>query len=162
MKLGLPELMTRRHQVDDFDCGDEQLNDWLKQRALVNQLGRRRCSYVVSDDEGLIRGYYTLSAGNVSFPLDGGKGRRNMPDPVPVMVLVRLAVDRGAREHGLATSLLKDAVDRVDAMAQHTGIRAMLVNALDDSVRTFYQRHGFQPSVAIPEVLTLRVPTGSL
>jgi len=159
MKLGSPELMARRHQVDDFECGDAQLNDWLRQRALASQLGRRRCTYVVSDDEGLVRGYYTLSAGGVSFAVNSGKSRRSMPDPVPVMVLVRLAIDQEARDEDLAVSLLKDAVTRVDALAQHAGVRAMLVNALDDGARKFYERHGFQPSPSIPEVLTLQVPT---
>jgi len=159
MKLGSPELMARRHQVGDFDCGDAKLNDWLRDRALVSQLGRRRCTYVVSDDEGLVRGYYTLSAGGVSFAENGAKSRRNMPDPVPVMVLDRLAIDQDAMDQNLAASLLKDAVARVDALAQHAGVRVMLANALDDSARRFYERHGFRPSASIPEVLTLQVPT---
>ena len=154
-----PELLTARHRVDDFDSGDPQLDDWLKERALVSQLGRRRCTYVVADEAGLVRGYYLMVAGGVSYTLGSGKGRRGMPEPVPVLVMPRIAVDKDARVHQLGPSLFKDALDRAEAMSQHAGVKAFLVYALNDRSRQFYVDLGFQPSVLDPTVLALRLPT---
>jgi GNAT superfamily N-acetyltransferase len=159
MDFSQPELLTARHQIDDFDSGDPQLDDWLKERALVNQLGRRRCTYVVTDETGLVRGYYLMVAGGVSYKLGNGKGQRRMPDPVPVLVMPRIAVDKDARVHQLGPSLFRDALERAEAMSQHAGVKAFLVYALDDRSRQFYLDHGFQPSVLDPTVLALRLPT---
>jgi GNAT superfamily N-acetyltransferase len=162
MDFTVPELLTARHRIDDFDSGDPQLDDWLKERALVSQLGRRRCTYVVTDETGLVRGYYLMVAGGVRYKLVSGKGQRRMPDPVPVLVMPRIAVDKAARVHQLGLSLFKDALERAEAMSQHAGVQAFLVYALDDRARRFYLEHGFQPSVLDPAVLVLRVPTGTV
>ena len=159
MTFMAPEVLSARHRVADFNCGDAQLDDWLKQRALVSQLGRRRCTYVVTDQDGGVRGYYLMVAGGVSYALGNGKARRNMPDPVPVLVMPRIAVDSEARVHELGLSLFKDALDRAEAMSRHAGVKALLVYALDDRARKFYLDHGFQPSMLDPTVLALRVPT---
>jgi GNAT superfamily N-acetyltransferase len=157
-----PEPIQTRHRVEDFSCGDAQLDDWLKNQALSSQQGRRRCTYVVVDQEDCVRGFYTLAAGGVSFQAATGGPRRNMPDPVPVMVMPRISVDQTAREDGLPVSMLKDVIERVDALALHGGVRALLVYALEDRSKLFYERYGFRPTVVDPKVLALRMPVLAL
>ena len=117
---------------------------------------------VFGRETGLVRGYYLMVAGGVRYKLVSGKGQRRMPDPVPVLVMPRIAVDKAARVHQLGLSLFKDALERAEAMSQHAGVQAFLVYALDDRARRFYLEHGFQPSVLDPAVLVLRVPTGTV
>ena len=69
-----------------------------------------------------------------------------MPDPIPVMVLARLAVDRRAQGIQLGGALLKDAVKRTADIAQHAGVRALLVHAIDESAKRFYEHYGFRES----------------
>lgn len=157
-----PEPIRPLHRVEDFSCGDAQLDDWLKSQALASQQGRRRCTYVVVDEEDCVRGYYTLVAGGVSVQAATGSDHRNMPDPVPVMVMPRIAVDRTARDAGLPVSMLRDVIERVDALALYGGVRALLVYALEDRSKTFYERYGFSPTVVDPKVLALRLPVLTL
>ena len=81
--------MTASHRLDDFDCGEAVLDDWLKRRALANQSSGASRTFVVADEGGRVRGYYAMAAGAVAHQLATGRVRRNMPDPVPVMVLAR-------------------------------------------------------------------------
>jgi GNAT superfamily N-acetyltransferase len=104
---------------------------------------------VVSRDQFVV-GYYALAAGNVAHAQAPGSIRRNMPDPIPMMVLGRLAIDRSAQGQGLGHGLLKDAVLRVMQAAHIVGIRGILVDAIDDTARAFYERFGFHRSSAIP------------
>ena len=98
-----------------------------------------------------------MAAGAVSHEVATGGIRRNIPDPVPVMVLARLAVDRGAQGKHLGASLLQDAVNRAVAVSRDAGVRALLVHALHERAKQFYERHGFQPSPAHPMTLMLRL-----
>lgn len=153
-----PEPLQAIHRVEEFSCGDAQLDDWLKSQALASQQGRRRCTYVVVDEEECVRGYYTLLAGGISVQAATGSGLRNTPDPVPVMVMPRIAVDQSARDAGLPVSMLKDVIERVDTLALYGGVRALLVYALEDRSKTFFERYGFRPTVVDPNVLALRLP----
>jgi GNAT superfamily N-acetyltransferase len=80
-----------------------------------------------------------------------------MPDPVPVMVLARLAVDRRAQGLHLGAALLQDAVNRAVAVSQNAGVRALLVHALHVKAKQFYEHYGFQPSPTHPMTLMLRL-----
>ncbi len=157
MQLGAPEPLAASHRLDDFECGEAALDDWLKRRALSNQSSGASRSFVVTDEGGHVRGYYAMAAGAVSHRLATSGVRRNMPDPVPVMVLARLAVDRGAQGLHLGAALLQDAVSRAVAVAQNAGVRALLVHALDEKARQFYEHYGFQPSPTHPLTLMLRL-----
>jgi GNAT superfamily N-acetyltransferase len=145
------------HQVDDFECGEVVLDDWLKRRALANQSSGASRTFVVADQDGRVCGYYAMAAGAVSHQLATSGVRRNMPDPVPVMVLARLAVDRMAQGQHLGASLLQDAVNRTVAVSQSAGVRALLVHALHDKAKQFYEHYGFQPSPAHPMTLMMRL-----
>lgn len=157
MQLGPPEPLAASHRLDDFECGEAALDDWLKRRALSNQSSGASRSFVVTDEGGHVRGYYAMAAGAVSHYLATSGVRRNMPDPVPVMVLARLAVDRRAQGLHLGAALLQDAVNRAVAVAQNAGVRALLVHALDEKARHFYEHYGFQPSPTHPLTLMLRL-----
>lgn len=102
-------------------------------------------------------GYYVIAAGAVSHADATAAIRRNMPDPVPVMVLARLAVDVRAQGVKLGAGLLQDAVKRVLAVAENAGVRALLVHAIDDRAKQFYEHCGFQVSPAHPMALMLRL-----
>lgn len=152
-----PVPLSATHDFTDFDCGVPILNDWLKRRALANQLSGASRTFVVTDDAGQVLGYYALAAGAVAHHDATGSIRRNMPDPIPVMVVGRLAVDRRAQGMRLGGALLKDVLQRTLNVAQHAGVRALLVHALDESARQFYEHYGFQRSPSQPLLLMLRL-----
>jgi len=124
---------------------------------LANQASGASRTFVVTDEDGRVYGYYALAAGAVSHQLATSGVRRNMPDPVPVMVLARLAVDREAQGLHLGAALLRDAVHRTVAVSQNAGVRALLVHALHERARQFYEHYGFQASPTHPLTLMLRL-----
>ena len=157
MQLSSPEPLAASHRLDDFDCGETVLDDWLKRRALANQSSGASRTFVVTDQDGRVCGYYAMATGAVSHQRATGSIRRNMPDPVPVMVLARLAVDRRTQGQHLGASLLRDAVNRTLAVSQNAGVRALLVHALNERAKQFYEHYGFQPSPTHPMTLMLRL-----
>lgn len=158
LQLAAPAALTVAHRLDAFDCGEPLLNDWLRRKALANQSSGASRTFVVADETGRVLGYYALAAGAVSHGQATGGVRRNMPDLVPVLVLGRLAVDRSAHGTHLGAALLQDAVKRAVAVAEDAGVRALLVHALNDRARQFYEHFGFQPSPLHAMTLMLRLP----
>jgi GNAT superfamily N-acetyltransferase len=154
--LSAPEPLTAAHDVSAFDCGIPALDDWLKNRALANQAMGASRTYVVCRGETVV-GYFALAAGSVAHAPGPGRVKRNMPDPIPMMILGRLAVDRSAQGQGLGYSLLKDAVQRVVQAADIVGVRGILVDAIDDNARSFYEKFGFRRSTAFPLKLMMTV-----
>lgn len=155
--LHAPTLLRPEHDLRAFDCGEPVLNDWLKRRAMGNQSSGASRTFVVADDAQVVRGYYALAAGAVDHAIAVNTVRRNMPDPVPVMVLGRMAVDRSCHGKGLGADLLQDAILRTARLAQEIGIRALVVHALHDQARAFYLHHGFSESAMDPLILMLRI-----
>ena len=156
-RLGAPVPLAASHRMDDFACGEAPLDDWLNRRALGNQLSGASRTFVVTEADGHVVGYYALAAGAVAHETATSAVRRNMPDPVPVMVLARLAVDQRAQGRQLGGALLQDAVRRSLAVAENAGVRALLVHALHERARQFYEHYGFQPSPHHPMTLMLRL-----
>ena len=149
-----PELLAAHHIVGQFDCGAASLNDWLRKRALRNQASGASRTFVVRDDDRVIA-YYALSSSAVALDSATGRLRRNMPDPIPVVVLGRLAVDVGFQGRGLGRGLLQDAGRRMLQAADEIGIRGMIVHAIDDDAKAFYQRLGFDVSPLHPMTLMI-------
>lgn len=156
LALSAPHPLAATHILDEFACGEASLDEWLKRRALTNQLSGASRTFVVADRDGRVHGYYAMAAGAVAHQAATGAVRRNMPDPVPVMVLARLAVDHRAQGIQLGGALLQDAVHRAVAVSQNAGVRALLVHALHDRARAFYEHYGFQASPQHPMTLMLR------
>lgn len=154
-RLRPPERLTSHHDLDAFDSGSPPLDDWLRRRALRNEADGASRTYVVCRGARVI-GFYSLANGAVLQSLAPGRVRRNMPDPIPVMVLGRLAVDRRFQSQGVGQGLLRDAILRTLQAAVIAGIRAILVHAKDEPARAFYERSGFLASPVDP--LTLFLP----
>ena len=156
-----PQILLAAHRVDAFSCGEPTLDEWLKRRALANQASGASRTFVVANQDNRVYGYYALAAGAISHSISTRNPRRNMPDPIPVIVLGRLAVDTQAQGIQLGGALLQDAVNRAGAVAQNMGVRALLVHALHDRAKTFYTHYGFQISPIDPMVLMLRLPSST-
>jgi GNAT superfamily N-acetyltransferase len=152
--VSAPEKLRPDHDLSSFDSGTPSLDDWLRRRALRNQESGGSRTYVVCAGKRVI-GYYALATGAVAQAEATGRTRRNMPDPIPVMVLGRLAVDSSYQGRGLGRALLRDAILRTMQAADIAGIRAMLVHAISEDARRFYERCGFQPSPVDPMTLMI-------
>jgi GNAT superfamily N-acetyltransferase len=148
-KLTAPEPLSTRHILEDFDCGQNTLNDWLKHRARKNETSVGSRTYVVCRQNHVVA-YYTLATGAVQCADTPGRIRRNMPDPIPVMVLARLAVHLNWQGKGLGGDLLADAVRRTLQAGDLAGIRALVVHAISHEAKRFYEHFGFQPSPTDP------------
>jgi len=154
---GAPTPLTPEHDLTSFTCGVPSLNDWLCRRALANQYTGATRTFVVEGQDGHVIGFYSLAAGAIAHGLSPGAVRRNMPNPIPVIVLGRLAVAMNYQGRGVGAALLQDGVERCRRVAEHAGVRAMLVHALDDRAAAFYERYGFAPSPAQPRTFLLRL-----
>lgn len=159
LQLRAPQPLAAAHLVDEFTCGETSLDEWLMRRAMANQFSGASRTFVVTDQDGRVFGYYAMAAGAISHQAATSGVRRNMPDPVPVMVLARLAVDHRAQGIKLGASLLQDAVKRAVTVSQNAGVRALLVHALHDRAKQFYAYYGFQESPQHPMTLMLRLNT---
>lgn len=149
-----PQPLGTDHDLDAFTSGVEPLDDWLKHRALHNEVEGGSRSFVVCEGRRVV-GYYSLAAGSVLSGVATGRVRRNMPNPIPIVLLGRLAIDRGWQGRGLGSDLLRDAVLRVLAAGEGIGVRAILVHAISDEAKTFYERHGFRASPVEPMTLMI-------
>jgi GNAT superfamily N-acetyltransferase len=149
-----PIHLTGEHDTESFDCGEVSLNRWLRERALDSEVNGAARTYVVCLENKVV-GYYCLSTGSIIRATAPGKIRRNMPDPIPVLVLGRLAVDLNHQGKGIGKALIKDAVLRTLQASEIAGIRAILVHALDEKVKQFYEQCGFVPSPIYPLTLML-------
>ena len=156
VNTGAPEKLQLRHDVSVFDCGELELNDWLRRRAFSNQQSGASSTYIISDGPRVV-GYYSLAAGSVTREAALGQVRRNMPEPVPVVLLGRLAVDQSFQGRGLGRALLRDAVLRTLQAADIIGVRAILVHALSEKAKRFYETCGFMPSHVNPMTLMITV-----
>ncbi len=157
--ISAPEPLAAHHVLDGFDCGVASLDEWLKRRALANQKSGASRTFVARDGERLA-GYYALASGAVGTANAAGRFRRNMPEPIPVVVLARLAVDQAYRGQGMGRALFQDSALRVLNAADTIGIRGMIVHAVSDEARAFYLALGFDPSPLDP--MTLMVTLGDI
>jgi GNAT superfamily N-acetyltransferase len=158
LRLTPPELITEQHLLANFDCGEDSLNEWLKKRALKNNAsGASRC-FVIAEDKNVV-GYYSLSAGAISHETAPKSMRRNMPNPLPVLLLGRLAIDQRYHNQGLGQALLRDAMIRAVTIANDTGVFAILLHALSEQAKRFYLSRGFIESPLQPMTLMMTLQT---
>lgn len=155
---GPPSPITSDHDTSAFACRHESLSQWLRRRALANALSGATRTYVVCADGQRVIGYYALAAGSIVIGSAPPRLRRNMPDPVPVIVLGRLAVHEDWTGRGIGSGLLKDALLRALQAAEIIGACALLCHAIDDQAKAFYARHGFVESPIQPLTLMLGLP----
>lgn len=144
--LSAPTSLASLHDVADFSCGEASLDTWLQKRALKNEkLGASR-TYVVCTGDGdalTVVAYYALAVGSLAHSMVPNPLKRNMPDPIPVMILARLAVDARYVGYKIGTALVRDALLRTYKAREIAGIRALLVHALNEKAAQFYENLGF-------------------
>lgn len=158
IKVTQPVLLTQEHDVTEFECGNATLDDWLVRRAFKNQtLNASRTFVTCQAGTNIVVGYYCLASGSVDHTHAPRELRQNMPDPIPVILLGRLAVDVAFQSHNVGKWLLKDATERVVKIAEHIGIKAIMVHAIDEKARHFYEHYGFVQSVISPNTLLYRL-----
>jgi GNAT superfamily N-acetyltransferase len=147
-----PEPLAEHHDIGGFRSGEASLDDWLKRRARANQVSGASRTYVVCQDKRVI-GYYALASGVVTVESAPGRFRRNMPNPIPVAVLARLAVDLDWQARGIGRALFGDAARRVAHAADAIGIRGIVVHAISEEAKNFYVALGFEQSPREPMTL---------
>jgi GNAT superfamily N-acetyltransferase len=154
MNFTPPEPLASHHSCTDFSCGIASLDDWLKRRAYTNQITGATRTFVICVDNRVV-GYYALASGAISVQSALGKFRRNMPDPIPVVILARLAIDSSYQSQGLGRALFRDAALRVVQAADTIGIRGIIVHAISEEAKDFYLALGFILSPLEPMTLMI-------
>jgi len=155
-RLTKPTVLKAGHDVGSFDCGHPELTNWLKSRAHQAAESDTARTFVVCRGNKTVVAYMSLAAGGVEHKEAPGALKRNTPDPIPVFILARLAVDRNEQGRGIGRALLSDAMRRVILAGKHIAARALLVHALDGEVATYYESFGFRRFM--PGANTLYLP----
>ena len=156
--LSPPTPIGPGHELSDFNSGESSLDEWLKKRAFKNHAaGASRC-FVVCAGAAVV-GYYSLSAGAISHEAAPKAMRRNMPDPLPLLLLGRLAIDRRYHNQGLGSALLRDAMLRAVTVAGDAGVFAIMVHAISPEAKQFYLSRGFVQSPLQPMTLIMTLET---
>ncbi|MDP3854376.1 GNAT family N-acetyltransferase [Phenylobacterium sp.] len=152
-KITAPERLTEAHDIADFKSRQPQLDEWLRRKALSNETSGGCRTYVTTDGERVI-GFYCLATGAVAHAQATGKARRNMPDPIPAVIVGRMGVDETFERQGIGRGLIRDSVIRTLAAAEVIGVRAILIHAKSDEARRFYvERCGLSESPIDPMTL---------
>lgn len=154
--LSAVETLDSTHDLTQFDCGKHlSLNDWLKRFAWANQRSDASRTFVVHRNQVVV-GYYSIAAGSIGKSDAPSRIAKGLPNqPIPVVLLGRLAIDRSEQGSGLGSALLRDALLRVARAADSLAIRAVLVHAIDEDAAKFYRRFGFEESPTHPLHLLL-------
>lgn len=152
MKLSAPAPLSALHDLSAFQSGVHALDHWLVRRALKNQASGASRTFVLCDGNRVL-GYYALASGALAVNEASGRFRRNMPDPIPVVILARLAVDQSLQGQGMGRALVRDAAKRVIQAADVIGIRGMLIHAISTEAQRFYASLGFEPAPEQPLTL---------
>jgi GNAT superfamily N-acetyltransferase len=150
--LSPPAPLADHHQVEEFNSGEASLDDWLKRRARGNQASGASRTFVVCEGDRVVA-YYALASGAVTTASVPGRFRRNMPDPIPVAILARLAVAQAFHGQGIGRGLFSDCARRVAHAADAIGIRGIVVHAISDNARKFHLELGFDPCPQEPMTL---------
>lgn len=154
--LTTPEPINSTHSLQLFDCGNTHLNQWLKTKACKNEKGGASRTYVVCDHKRVVA-YYALATGAIDHDRAPNKMSRNMPNPIPIMVLGRLGVDLNYQHKGIGKGLLKDAILRTLQVSYIVGVKALLVHAISKEAKAFYTQNGFIESPIDPMTLFVSI-----
>lgn len=152
-----PEPLAPGHDIEGFDCGVGSLNLWLTKHASQARATGSARTFVVTDAERRrVAGYYALTGASITHVEATPRATKGMPrHPIPAVLLARLAIDKDVQGRGVGAWLLLDAMRRTMAAAESVGIRVLLVHAIDDKARRFYEHHGFAASPTDPRNLQM-------
>lgn len=154
--VSAPEQLNPKHKLENFDCSNETLNDWLKKRAFKNQKSGASQTFVICQDMRIV-GYYALATGSIQRIEAPKSMARNMPSTIPVIILGRLAIDLQYHSQRLGAALLKDAILRTLLISENAGVKALLVHAISEQAKAFYLHHNFVETPAEPMTLLLSI-----
>lgn len=143
------------HQIADFACGEESLDRWLQRYAGQGERRDATRTFVATDEQGAVRGYYTLVAGQLEHGEATPAARKGLSRhfPIPVAIVARLAVDERDQGNGLGASLLHDALERICRAAEEVAVRAVVVHAINHTAEAFYERFGSRGASEAPRSL---------
>ncbi|MGH8112653.1 MAG: GNAT family N-acetyltransferase [Rhodanobacteraceae bacterium] len=154
MAISRPQPLAAAHDVSAFDCGHPELADWLRRRAHSNEVARGSRCFVVCEARRVI-GFHALAAGSIERAQVPGASRRDMPEPLPAILLGRLAIDSKWQGQGLGADLFRDAVLRASRAPREIAARVLLCHAIDAKAKVSYLHHGFVESTFDPLTLML-------
>jgi GNAT superfamily N-acetyltransferase len=153
-----PTLLNASHDFSRFDCGNEALNDWLKARALDSE-GRTARTYVACEGKTVV-GYYCLTSGGIERSgLPKALRKHGLPNPVPIVIIGRLARDLSYKGSGLGSDLLQHALSRIVHASETIGVRCVLVHAIDEKAAKFWKENEFIESRVDPRTFFLPIET---
>ena len=155
-KITAPRLLLPDDLVNDFDCGNNSLNEWLKKRAAKNQNSGASRTFVICIGEKIV-GVYAITSGGIDRASAPKSIARNMPESIPVLILGRLGVDKSVQNKQLGSYLLKDALFRTWNVSRNVGVKALVVHAISDQAKLFYLKFGFIESPMSPMTLFLPI-----
>ncbi len=155
MALRAPVILTDQHDLQSFDCGVDPLSDWLRNRALANEVAGVSKTYVLTDETPTVLGYYAISASCIAHADVGAAFKRNMPNPIPMGLIGRLAVDKSLHKKQLGVALLKDAVLRIRQAGEIMALRGVMAHAISPEAKAFYEKHGFTAGKNQPMTLIM-------
>jgi predicted N-acetyltransferase YhbS len=143
--LTAPRPLVESDNRDVFDCGRDSLNLWFRRHAWRNQeTGVSRTNIVCDTATGAIAGYVSMCAAQIERAYLPKAAQRNRPDPIPALLLGQLAVDRQYQGRGYSRSLMLFALETAVRFSKEIGCFGVLTHPLDDGIRTFYTRFGFE------------------
>jgi GNAT superfamily N-acetyltransferase len=146
-----PERLAREHELDDFNCGEPALDEWLKRHARAADASGSARVFVVTEDGANVVAYYALAAAQVEPRSATARAAKGQPSrPIPAVLLARLAVDRRHQSRGLGRSLLQDVMLRCVVAADEIGARVLLVHAKNERAKRWYEQYGFEESPTDP------------
>ncbi|QOL26721.1 GNAT family N-acetyltransferase [Thalassotalea sp. LPB0316] len=157
MEITAPHLLEDKHNLRGFCCGKQALDSWLYNNALKNHQRNNSKVYVVTNGNHDVIGYYAVAMGSVQRNSALSSLKRNSPDPIPMVVLARLAVDQNYKGLGIGAGLLKDCMLRSVQAMDVIGGAGVLVHAIDEEAKQFYKKFGFSESPIDPMVLMARI-----
>ena len=155
MAISKPEVLHDKHLLEQFDCGNPSLNEWLLRHARQAQSSGSAKTFVISDDN-IVIGYFSLTVGQVETYEAPEIIRQGMGQyQIPVVILARLAVSINHQGLGIGVGMLQDAIRRTLMISEQVGIRALLTHPIDDRASNFYERFGFISSPVREKQLVL-------
>ncbi len=159
--VGPPGPLDSHHDLSQFSNGKHaSLDQWLREHAVIGEGLSARTYVITTSGSARVVGYYTIStASEQRGALPSAKPRRNMPDPIPLLLIGRLAIDQSFQGRGLGADLLLDAIRRCLAAAEIVGARGLLAHAIDDEAVRFYEKYGFVQSPLGERVMLLPIET---
>jgi GNAT superfamily N-acetyltransferase len=158
MEFSTPRLLKPDDNLSDFECSEISLNFWLRNSAQKNNKSGASKTFVTFC-ENQLAGYYCLSAASIAHLQSPKSLTRNMPDPLPCVLLGRLAIDEKFKGIGVGSALLKDAMMRVVSVSQLTGVVGLITHPLNENAKSFYLKYGFIECPGADATLILPIKT---